>query len=120
LINLAVNARDAMPEGGALTVVTRNERESPTDGAHGSEGEEFLLMEISDTGTGMTEEVKAHIFEPYFTTKRPEQGTGLGLDTVFRIVREAHGRIAVSTELGRGTTFRLYLPVRQPAGQESR
>jgi two-component system cell cycle sensor histidine kinase/response regulator CckA len=107
LLNLAVNARDAMPHGGRLAIRTRN-------AGPGAEGRHAVL-EVADTGCGMTEEVKARIFEPFFTTKGPGRGTGLGLATVYGIVEQAGGRIAVESLPGRGTTFRIAWPcVEQP------
>src|SRR5439155_6480255 len=101
ILNLAVNARDAMPGGGVLTVATRNADDRPVP---------CVLLEVSDTGTGMTEDVKRHAFEPFFTTKEVGKGTGLGLATVHGIVRQAGGHVEVESEPGRGTTFRVYLP----------
>jgi PAS domain S-box-containing protein len=100
IMNLAVNARDAMPEGGTLVVTTRN-----LDEASGQ-----IMMAVADTGCGMDEATQQRLFEPFFTTKRPGQGTGLGLATVYGIVTQAGGRIEVSSAVGRGTTFRVYLP----------
>jgi PAS domain S-box-containing protein len=104
LVNLAVNARDAMPKGGTLAVECRNVAEGPDAGR-------FVRLTVSDTGCGMAEEVKARIFEPFFTTKGPGKGTGLGLATVFGIVQQSGGRIAVESRVGVGTTFRVDLPV---------
>jgi len=100
LVNLAVNARDAMPEGGRLTIKTDN-----VD-AGGSQ----VLLHVSDSGVGMDEEVQAHLFEPFFTTKPRGKGSGLGLATVYGIVRQSGGHIAVDSAPGRGATFRVYLP----------
>jgi PAS domain S-box-containing protein len=103
LLNLALNARDAMPSGGRLEVAARNV--APRDG----EGERVRLM-VRDTGTGMSEEVKAHLFEPFFSTKPASQGTGLGLATVYGLVAQGGGQIQVVSEPGRGTAFEISLP----------
>ncbi|MGH6814868.1 MAG: ATP-binding protein, partial [Hyphomicrobiaceae bacterium] len=112
VINLAVNARDAMPGGGRLTIRTRNfsERDSLKFEPHGIATGEYVLIEVEDTGTGMTPDVMANIFEPFFTTKGVGKGTGLGLSTVYGIVRQTGGTIIPESTLGKGTTFRVYLP----------
>ncbi|MBI5069638.1 MAG: response regulator [Deltaproteobacteria bacterium] len=113
LLNLAINARDAMPRGGLLHIAARNatvdeqqaaERPDLRPGRH-------ALLEVSDTGTGMTPEVQRKLFEPFFTTKELGKGTGLGLSTVYGIVRQHGGTITVYSEPGQGATFRVYLPV---------
>ena len=117
IMNLAVNARDAMPTGGKLTVTTAN---ITPDKNHlknfpDMDAGDYVMLAIADTGTGMSEEVKAHLFEPFFTTKPPGTGTGLGLATCFGIVKQNTGHINVQSELGSGTTFKIYFPQVQSA-----
>jgi PAS domain S-box-containing protein len=112
LMNLAVNARDAMPGGGTVTISTRSvELDEAFAQRHaGGRAGPHVLLEVSDSGCGMTPDVQAHIFEPFFTTKEPGQGTGLGLATVSGIVGQSGGQIEVESQPGCGTVFRIYLP----------
>ncbi|MEN6543712.1 ATP-binding protein [Parvibaculum sp.] len=112
IMNLAVNARDAMPDGGRLTIRTANVSEEDSralDHAMMPPGE-YLLIEVADTGTGIPKENLGKIFEPFYTTKDPSKGTGLGLSTVYGIVKQTGGFIFAYSTVGKGTTFRIYLP----------
>ncbi len=112
IINLATNARDAMPNGGTLTIATANrqlDHDYAATHADVTEGD-YAMIEISDTGTGMTADVLTQIFEPFFTTKGQGKGTGLGLSMVFGFLKQSNGHISAYSEPGAGSTFRLYLP----------
>jgi CheY-like chemotaxis protein len=111
-MNLAVNARDAMPEGGRLLLETANvdidEQSARPLRAFGTRS--WVRLRVQDTGVGMTDEVKAHLFEPFFTTKKPGEGSGLGLATSYGIVLQNGGRILAASEVGLGSTFEIFLP----------
>jgi len=113
VVNLVVNARDAMPHGGTLTIETRNAQiDERRPGEHGFAAPEgpYVVLAVADTGTGMDEVTRRQIFEPFFTTKGPDRGTGLGLSTVFGIIKQSDGFIVVESEVGRGSRFEVCLP----------
>ena len=119
VVNLAVNARDAMPEGGKLIVRTANvtAEESATLGYKGMPRADYVLVEVSDTGSGIPQEIIDKIFEPFFSTKEVGKGTGLGLSTVYGIVKQTGGFIYADSEPGR-TSFRIFLPRHVPGAEE--
>jgi len=114
ILNLAINARDAMPQGGSLAIRTRSASRGE------SSARSFVLLEVSDTGSGMDEETRSRLFEPFFTTKPAGSGTGLGLATVARIVKQFGGTIEVASRAGHGATFRVYLPRVESSADEQK
>jgi len=123
IVNLAVNARDAMPDGGRLVITARNQQLDPALAAQLSAPKPGAYVEIAvaDSGVGIDAAIRSRIFEPFFTTKAQGKGTGLGLATVYGIVQQSAGAIAVESEPGRGTTFRVWLPCSSsPSAAEER
>jgi signal transduction histidine kinase len=122
VINLAVNGRDAMPTGGTLTVETAPAEVTDADLSLSPDARpgRYVRIAVTDTGTGMTDEVQAQLFEPFFTTKGLGKGTGLGLATVYGIVRQSGGFLTVRSAVGAGTTIAVYLPRHgaEPAGSK--
>ncbi|MBL4666950.1 MAG: PAS-domain containing protein [Sneathiella sp.] len=112
LLNLSLNARDAMPDGGGLIIETENKILDNSYLEHNPMGQtgEFVMISVSDTGSGMSDEVRERVFEPFYTTKPHEQGTGLGLSMVYGFIKRSGGHMKVYSEQGAGTTFRMYLP----------
>jgi two-component system cell cycle sensor histidine kinase/response regulator CckA len=121
IMNLVVNARDAMPNGGDLVIETARQIVDERFAAShlGLAPGQYASLTVSDTGTGLSADVKAHLFDPFFTTKQPGKGTGLGLSTVYGIVKQGGGSISVDTELGRGTRFTILLPSVEAQGGEA-
>jgi signal transduction histidine kinase len=117
IVNLVVNARDAMPQGGRIVIGTRNAAGFPPEAGAIGTGKPAVVLTVSDTGQGMSAQTRAQIFEPFFTTKREGKGTGLGLATVYGIVRQSGGWIDVGSEIGQGTTFTLYFPATEDAAE---
>ncbi|MEP7077767.1 MAG: ATP-binding protein [Chthoniobacterales bacterium] len=120
LLNLCVNARDAMPAGGVITLETSSISGSELgEDFAGADAEKYAGVRISDTGSGMTREIKSHIFEPFFTTKERGKGTGLGLSVVYGVVNSHRGFVQAASEPGKGTTFSIYLPMQQAIDETS-
>jgi PAS domain S-box-containing protein len=111
LLNLAINARDAMPAGGRVRISTRNVRlDGDIESAEDGKGDPFVCISVSDTGGGIAPEIRDRVFEPFFSTKAPGQGTGLGLSMVFGFVKQSSGQVRLFSEMEKGTTFSLYFP----------
>ncbi|HEY4773563.1 MAG TPA: response regulator [Xanthobacteraceae bacterium] len=121
VVNLAINARDAMPEGGKLSVRARNVSEAESREFHykGMPAGEYVLVEVADSGAGIPADIKDRIFEPFFTTKEVGKGTGLGLSTVYGIIKQTGGFIYVDSEVGKGATFRIFLPRHAARAEEA-
>lgn len=121
IINLAVNARDAMPNGGTISLRTRNISEAEAAGFsyRGMPAADYVLIEVEDSGTGMPQDVMDKIFEPFFSTKELGKGTGLGLSMVYGIIKQTGGFIYPESEMGKGSTFRIFLPRHVPAEGEA-
>src|SRR5476651_963468 len=120
VVNLAVNARDAMPGGGKLNIRTANvdAAEATRMGHKGMPAADYVLVEVADNGTGIPPEIIDKIFDPFFSTKDVGKGTGLGLSTVYGIVKQTGGFIYPDSQVGRGTTFRIFLPRYVPSAEE--
>ncbi|MBZ0149004.1 MAG: hybrid sensor histidine kinase/response regulator, partial [Pseudorhodoplanes sp.] len=121
IVNLAVNARDAMTDGGKLTLRTANANAADIarETYAGMPSADYVMVEVTDTGTGIPPDVLTRIFEPFFTTKDVGKGTGLGLSTVYGIIKQTGGFIYPESEQGQGTTFRIFLPRHFPAPEEA-
>jgi signal transduction histidine kinase len=110
ILNLALNARDAMPDGGTLTIETANAEAGPPPRPEEPPAGEYVVVAVTDTGTGMAPEVRDRAFEPFFTTKEAGRGTGLGLSQVYGVAKQSGGGVRLVTSPGEGTSVRVYLP----------
>src|SRR6202043_3627237 len=110
VLNLAINARDAMQVGGTLTVETKNSILGPPQSAEDPLAGEFVAVSVSDSGTGMTDDIRAKVFEPFFTTKEVGKGSGLGLSQVLGFAKQSGGGVCIESRLGAGTAVPVYLP----------
>ncbi|MFI4980460.1 MAG: ATP-binding protein, partial [Nevskiales bacterium] len=120
ILNLAINARDAMPDGGALTLATANRRVGESAASRwGAKAGDYVVVSVTDTGTGMTPEVLSRVFEPFFTTKEIGKGTGLGLSQVYGFARQSGGFVTIDSQPGLGTTVFIHLPRIAPARTEA-
>ncbi|WP_417525754.1 ATP-binding protein [Marinovum sp.] len=119
LLNLAINARDAMPEGGALEVETRHQRVTEPAGGSGPEPGDYVVISVSDTGTGISEDAQARVFEPFYTTKPIDKGSGLGLPMVYGFIAQSGGHITLKSQPGEGTTVEMYFPAAEAVASDS-
>ncbi|MBA3646924.1 MAG: response regulator [Gemmatimonadaceae bacterium] len=117
VMNLVVNARDAMPTGGVITIETGTVAPAAESRRRDDSRESYVTLSVTDTGEGMSKETERRLFEPFFTTKASGKGTGLGLSTTYGIVKQSKGYIEVATELGKGTTFKVFLPIAETLAQ---
>ncbi|MGD0144866.1 MAG: ATP-binding protein, partial [Rhizomicrobium sp.] len=120
IINLAINARDAMPDGGRLFIETDDmHADAPLAGVEGMLGGEYVRLRVSDTGEGMTEDVRQKAIDPFFTTKPQGQGTGLGLSMTFGYIRQSNGYMKIDSELGNGTSLTIFMPQYEAANAKA-
>ena len=117
VLNLAMNARDAMPDGGEMTFIIKALDVRPEDCCRrpGAKPGRYVVLSVEDTGCGMSEATRGRIFDPFYTTKPPGKGTGMGLAMVYGIVKDHGGWVELDSEPGRGTSFRVFLPAAEPA-----
>lgn len=119
ILNLAINARDAMPSGGSLIIETKNAQVDNIEAQHGEfRNGQYVLISVTDTGSGMTKDVISRAFEPFFTTKPPGKGTGLGLSQIYGLIRQSNGFVKIDSTVGHGTTVKMYLPQHSKVSNE--